>query len=154
MATEQNNQPQLALKRLYLKDLSFESPGSPQIFQQEFNPKLHIDISNKNKKVDDEHYEVILEVTVTAHSASEEVIFVAEVEQAGLFFIKGIEGEPLNEILGIFCPNMIFPYVRETIDNIVVKGSFPPLILAPINFEHMYKEAQKDKSKPNLRSID
>lgn len=144
---EQDNMAQLVIRRIYLKDLSFESPATPGLFQTNSKPSLRVDLRNKNKKVDNSHHEVVLEVTITAKDDKENVLFVIEVEQAGLFDIQGVDDAKLHEILGIFCPNTLFPYLREAVDSVAVKGGLPPLNLAPINFEQMFHEANARMAK-------
>ncbi len=150
MADEQQNgaaaaageqaEQQFVLQRVYLKDLSFESPGAPDIFRKEYKPQVNVDLRTKSNTIEGDNYEVVLTITITA-KLGEETAFLAEVQQAGIFFVRGIEGEELRRILAIFCPNTLFPYARETIDTIVTKGTFPALMMAQINFEALYVQA-------------
>ncbi|MBN7798792.1 protein-export chaperone SecB [Parahaliea mediterranea] len=134
-------QQQFTMQRIYTKDLSFESPGSPGIFRKQWQPKVNVDLNTKSDKIDDNgNYEVVLTITITA-KVDDETAFLVEVQQAGIFFISGIEGENLRRVLGTACPNILFPYARENIDAIVVKGGFPPVMLAPVNFEGLYQQA-------------
>ena len=145
-AAEQPAGPQFALQRIYLKDSSFESPGSPAVFQGEWQPKINFDIKTRNAKMQDDLFEVVLVLTVEA-TQEDKPAFVVEVHQAGVFTVRDFEGEQLEQLLATFCPNILFPYAREVIDSLVVKGSFPALMLAPINFEALYaqqKQAQQD----------
>lgn len=145
-AAEQSEQRQFALQRIYLKDSSFESPGSPAVFQGEWQPKLNFDIKTRNAKMQDDLFEVVLVLTVEA-TQEDKPAFVVEVHQAGVFTVRDFEGEQLEQLLATFCPNILFPYAREVIDSLVVKGSFPALMLTPINFEALYaqqKQAQQD----------
>ncbi len=145
-AAEQSEQRQFALQRIYLKDSSFESPGSPAVFQGEWQPKINFDIKTRNAKMQDDLFEVVLVLTVEA-TQEDKPAFVVEVHQAGVFTVRDFEGEQLEQLLATFCPNILFPYAREVIDSLVVKGSFPALMLAPINFEALYaqqKQAQQD----------
>ena len=140
-AQDQQPQQQFSLQRIYTKDLSFESPTSPAVFRQQWQPKVSVDINTKSDKVDEEgNYEVVLTITVTA-KLEEETAFLVEVQQAGIFFVQGIEGENLRAVLSTAAPNILFPYLRESIDNIVVKGGFPPVQLAPVNFDALYQQA-------------
>ena len=140
-AQEQQSQQQFSLQRIYTKDLSFESPASPAVFRQTWQPKVGVDMNTKSDKVDEEgNYEVVLTITVTA-KIEEETAFLVEVQQAGIFFVPGIEGENLRGVLSTAAPNILFPYLRETIDSIVVKGGFPPVQLAPVNFDALYQQA-------------
>ena len=140
-AQDQQPQQQFSLQRIYTKDLSFESPTSPAVFRQQWQPKVGVDMNTKSDKVDDEgNYEVVLTITVTA-KVEEETAFLVEVQQAGIFLITGIEGEDLRRVLGTAAPNILFPYARESIDNLCVKGGFPPVMLAPVNFDALYQQA-------------
>jgi len=143
----QANQEQgsgFALQRIYLKDLSFESPRSPQVFQSQWKPQVHMDLNTGNAKVGEDLYEVVLTITLTAKQ-EEETALVVEIKQAGIFAIQGLEGPRLAHALGAFCPNILFPYARETIDSVVGKGSLPPFMLAPVNFDAIFAEAMKRK---------
>ena len=145
-AAEQSEQRQFALQRIYLKDSSFESPGSPAVFQGEWQPKINFDIKTRNTKMQNDLFEVVLVLTVEA-TQEDKPAFVVEVHQAGVFTAKDFEEVQLEQLLATICPNILFPYAREVIDSLVVKGSFPALMLAPINFEALYaqqKQAQQD----------
>ncbi|WP_043531079.1 protein-export chaperone SecB [Litchfieldella xinjiangensis] len=143
-ADSQKPQLQFALQRIYVKDISFESPNAPQVFQQPFKPKVGLDLNTTSSQVSEGLYEVIVKVTAqVSHSESGTTSFLVEVEQAGLFRISGIEGDQLDHTLGAFCPNVLFPYARECIDNLVNRGGFPPLMLAPVNFEAMYAQKKR-----------
>jgi preprotein translocase subunit SecB len=134
-------QQQFALQRIYTKDLSFESPGTPHVFRQQWQPKMNVDLNTRTEKIDDEgNVEVTLTVTVTAKQ-EDTPAFLVEVQQAGIFMIRGFEGEDTRRILGTAAPNVLFPYARETIDSLVVRGGFPPLMLAPVNFDVLYQQA-------------
>ncbi|WP_166263893.1 protein-export chaperone SecB [Marinobacter caseinilyticus] len=140
--SEDTNQPQFALQRIYVKDMSFESPNSPLVFQDQWKPQVNLDLNTTHTKVSDNQYEVILSLTVTS-KIDEKVAFIVEIQQAGVFLLKGIEGPQLGQMLGAYCPNILFPYAREAIDGIVSKGSFPALMLAPVNFDAIYAQAVK-----------
>ncbi|NWN83457.1 MAG: protein-export chaperone SecB [Halomonas sp.] len=140
-AAGQQEKPKLqfAVQRIYVKDISFEAPNSPAVFQQPFKPKVGLELDTASTKVGDDLYEVVIKVTAqVTHSEEGTTSFLAELEQAGLFRISGIEGDQLDHTLGAFCPNVLFPYARECIDNLVNRGGFPPLMLAPVNFEAIY----------------
>ncbi|MHA3080939.1 protein-export chaperone SecB [Serratia sp. S1B] len=131
MSEEQ--QAQLALERIYTKDVSFEVPGA-QVFTQEWQPELNINLSSAAEKIDPTHYEVSLKVVVEAQNAGE-TAFLVDVTQSGIFLISDIEDERLPYILGAYCPNILFPFLRESVNDLVTKGSFPQLLLTPINFD-------------------
>lgn len=140
----QENQPQFALQRIYIKDLSFESPNSPKVFQEQWKPQVNLDLNTSHTQISENQYEVVLSLTLTA-KAEEQVAYIVEIQQAGVFMVKNIEGAQLGQMLGAYCPNVLFPYARESIDNIVNKGSFPALMLAPVNFDAIYQQALKRK---------
>ena len=135
-------QPQFSIQRVYLKDLSFETPQGPAAFNKKWQPKVKQDINTKTSQVEDGIYEVALRVTITM-ADGEDTIYVVEAEQAGLFNIKGFSEEQLPQILNTTCPGILFPYLRETLDNVVTKGSFPALLLPPINFDALFANAMQ-----------
>ena len=131
--------PQFSLQRIYVRDLSFEAPKSPAIFRQEWTPSVSLDLNTRQKQLEGEFYEVVLTLSVTVNNG-DEVAFIVEVQQAGIFLIKGLDAASMSHTLGAFCPNILFPYARETIDSLVVRGSFPALMLAPVNFDALYAQ--------------
>ena len=141
-ATQQDTpQQQFSMQRIYTKDLSFESPSSPDIFRKQWQPKVNVDLNTKSDKIDENgNFEVVLTITLTT-TVDEETAFLVEVQQAGIFYITGIEGEDLRRVLGTAAPNILFPYARETIDGLCVKGGFPPVMLSPVNFDALYQQA-------------
>ncbi len=151
MADEQA-QPQLALERIYVKDMSLEVPGA-EVFTKEWNPELDINLSSNAEKLDEDHYQVILTVSVTANN-SDEPAFIAEVHQAGIFLLKNIPEDQIGQILGAYCPNVLFPYAREVISDIVTRGSFPQLLLAPVNFDQAFAQSQEQAGKSDSAKID
>jgi len=146
-ATQQTSQLELGIQRVYIKDVSFETPNSPEIFTAEWKPNMDINLGTETKKLSDNIFEVVLKVTVTVKS-EEKTAFLAEVHQAGIFMIKGLEESQLAPVFGITCPNILFPYVREAVSDLVNKGSFPQLVLSPINFEALFaQQMQQQQSK-------
>ncbi len=149
MAEEnQQEQAQFALQRIYVKDLSFESPKSPEMFQAQWQPEVKLDLNTSNRQLQDDMFEVVLSLTITVQNGadeSKETAFLAEVQQAGVFLVKGLADEELHRTLGAFCPNILFPYAREAIDSLVLRGSFPPLMLAPVNFDALYMQAMEQQ---------
>jgi len=145
--TEQTQQPQLELsiQRIYTKDISFETPNSPEIFTGEWTPQMDLNLGTETKKIADNVFEVTLKVTVTVQS-EDKTAFLAEVHQAGIFSISGIEENQMGPVFGIACPNILFPYAREAVSDLVNRGSFPQLILTPINFEALYAQQLQQKS--------
>ncbi len=135
---------QFALKRIFLKDLSFELPMGAQAFTRQWQPKVNQDIGTEVKKIDDEHYEVVLRLTITV-AEDDNTAYLIEVQQAGIFMVKGLEPGPLAQILNTQCPAILFPYARELVDNISVRGSFPALMLPPINFDALFQQAMAEQ---------
>lgn len=140
-------QPQLGLERIYIKDISFEVP-SAEVFTKEWSPKIDISMATNTTNLDEDHKEVVLTVTVTSTNA-DSTAFVAEVQQAGIFLLKNIPEQDLPHLLNAYCPNILFPYAREAISDIVTRGSFPQLLLAPVNFDQAYLQAQQDQQDPH-----
>lgn len=139
--TQEQPPQQFAMQRIYNKDISFESPSTPDIFRKQWQPKVNVDLNTKSDKVDEQgNYEVVLTITITA-KVDDDTAFLVEVQQAGIFMITGFEGEDLRRILGTAAPNILFPYARENIDSLCVKGGFPPVMLAPVNFDALYQQA-------------
>ena len=132
-------QAQFALQRIYIKDVSFEAPNSPAAFTKQWKPEVKLDLNTNGRKVDEQHYEVSVKITVTAKNEGE-TAFLVELVQCGLFAAVNIPEQQLAPMLGAMCPNILFPYLRENIDNLVVKGGFPALMLAPINFDAVYQK--------------
>lgn len=140
----------LAIQKIYTKDISFESPDSPFGFQDEWNPEVTVDLNTDGKTLDNNNFEVVLTVTLTAKN-NNKTAFLVEVQQAGVFNVAGFEEEQHAFILGSYCPGTLFPYAREVISSLVTNGGYPPVILAPVNFDALYQEHQKqqDKTKPD-----
>ncbi len=136
------DQRQFAIQRIYVKDLSFEAPNAPEVFSGEWKPEINIQLNTAASKLNNDHYEMVLSVTVTAKQG-ENTSFLAEVHQAGIFFIKNIPEEEMGPMLGIYCPNVLFPYAREAISDLITRGSFPQMLLAPVNFEAMFAQQQQ-----------
>ena len=140
--SEQAQESTFALQRIYVKDMSFESPRSPGAFLKQWKPNVGLELNVSNVSIGEDNFEVTLGLTVTAKNEAEEVIYLIELQQSGIFVIKGVTEQVLTQTLGSLCPNVLFPYARETLDSIATKGSFPPLMLAPINFDAMYAQAK------------
>ncbi len=146
-ATETNTQSsekQFVIQKIFTQDLSFETPNSPQIFTEKWEPKLDLNLNMSSSPLNDDVYQVTLTVTATV-KLEETVAYLVEVQQAGIFTVKGFTQQELGAMLGSFCPNILFPYAREVVSDIVTKGGFPQLLLAPVNFDAMYAEHLKQK---------
>lgn len=137
MSEQSHEEMVFQIQRIYTKDISFETPSAPNIFQQEWQPEVKLDLDTSSSELAEQVYEVILRVTVTA-SVAEETAFLCEVQQAGIFSIDGIEESQMAHCLGAYCPNILFPYARECITNLVSRGTFPQLHLAPVNFDALF----------------
>lgn len=137
MSEHSSNEMQFQLQRVYTKDVSFEAPNAPQVFQKEWEPEVKLDLDTASSQLADEVYEVVLRVTVTA-TVGEDTAFLCEVQQAGIFTISGIEGTQMAHCLGAYCPNILFPYARECVTSLVSRGTFPQLNLAPVNFDALF----------------
>lgn len=136
--SEENQQ--FAIQKIYLKDVSFESPNAPQAFTDgDWQPKINVQINSSNSHIAQDTYEVVLEITVTAKQ-NENTAFLVEIKQAGIFTIAGFPQENLGGMIGAFCPETLFPFAREAISELVSKGGFPPLLLAPVNFNALYTQ--------------
>jgi len=143
---QEQPQQQFAIQRMYNKDLSFESPATPDVFKKPWQPKINVDLNTRSNPVDEDgNFEVVLTITVTA-KMDEETAFLCEVQQAGIFFIKGFTDDQLRRVLGTAAPNILFPYARENIDSLVVKGGFPAIMLAPVNFDALFEQALQQQA--------
>ena len=145
--SENNDKPVFSIEKLYVKDLSLEVPGAPAVFKQQGTPQIEITMNNTAKAVEGDFYEVLVRATVTA-KLEEATIFLVEASQGGIFQIRNLSGEPLEMTLGIAAPNIIFPYLRETISEAVSKAGFPPVLLQPMNFEAVYRARKEEQSAP------
>lgn len=133
------NQPEFAILRIYLKDVSFETPNSPAVFTEDWKPDINLQLNSSVKPLDEGIYEVVISLTVTAKQG-ETTAFLVEVQQAGAFTLKGFDDAQMGSMLGAYCPNVLYPFAREAVSDLVVKGGFPQLLLAPINFDALYAQ--------------
>ncbi len=139
---EQPQQPTFQIEKVYVKDLSLELPNAPQVFLESSQPQLEVQIHNESRQLSEGMYEAVVTVTVTAR-AGEKTLFLAEAAQAGIFTVRGVPAADLDPLLGIACPNILYPYVREAISDLVTRGGFPPVLLAPVSFESLYAQRQE-----------
>lgn len=137
MSEQNNSEMSFQIQRIYTKDISFEAPNSPAVFQKEWEPEVKLDLDTSSSQLEEGIYEVVLRVTVTAQLANM-TAFLCEVQQAGVFTVEGIDGSQLAHCLGAYCPNILFPYARECVSNLVGRGTFPQLSLAPVNFDALF----------------
>ncbi|CAM4438367.1 MAG: Protein-export protein SecB [Legionellaceae bacterium] len=145
MSTIEQNQPQFVLQRIYLKDASFEVPHAPEIFLTQWEPKIDINLETFAKNIGENTYESLIFVSVTA-SVDDKIAFIAEVKQAGIFSIANIPEDQINPILNITCANIIFPFLRSALCDLIVKGSFPQFLIDPINFEVLYQQQVENQA--------
>ena len=136
----QARQQQVAIHNIYLKDASFESPSAPGVFRQNAQPKVQVNVGVNTDHLGEDTFDVLLTVTVTAKFEDGKTAFLAETLQGGVFGLKGFNDNELGAMLGIYCPNMLFPYAREAIAGLVSRGGFPQLVLQPVNFEAIYAQ--------------
>jgi len=139
---QQQGERQFVVHRIYTKDVSYESPNAPDIFRLEWSPQHELNLNTKVDKVGDDTFEVILSVTVTAKIA-DKTAFIVEVHLAGLFGISGYPAPEIGHLVGAYCPNLLFPYAREAVSDLVTKGSFPQLVLQPVNFDALFAQHQQ-----------
>jgi preprotein translocase subunit SecB len=142
---EQANEKQLAISKIYVKDFSFESPRAPEVFKAgEWKPQTNLNLRSSHDALEGDAHEIVLTVTVEAKE-EDKTLFLVELHQAGIFEIAGYGNEELEAIVGSFCPNILFPYARETIASIIQKGGFPEFVLQPINFDALYLQAKQQQ---------
>lgn len=137
--TEAPPAAQFSVQKLYLKNVSFESPNAPTIFQEQAIPQLQLNLNQKVARFDEDLYEVVLTITLTC-TINEKTAYLAEVDQAGVFGLAGFDEASLDMMLGSHCPNVLFPYARQAIGDLLAHGGFPPFLLQPLNFEGIYAD--------------
>lgn len=139
-------QGQVLLERLYLKDASFESPRSPGVFGESWRPEFQLEVNTRTNGLGDDRFEVVLSATLRAKTEGGKTAYIAEIQQAGVFQVSGLEDGARQRVLGTLCPGTLFPYVRESMDSLVVKGGFPAVHLAPVNFDALYADALRKRA--------
>lgn len=140
MAEEQQaNQPVFTIEKIYVKDLSVEVPNAPAVFLERDTPRVDIQLSTEAKPIDDGHYNVVVSVTTTA-TLKDKTVFLVEAHQAGIFQVRNIPADSIELVLSVTCPNILFPYARETVSEAVTRAGFPSFLLAPVNFEALYQQ--------------
>jgi len=141
-------QPTFGIEKIYVKDLSLEVPGGPQAFMQSEPPQLEVQLTQQSQRINELLFEVTLVVTVTAKTG-DKTLFLVEASQAGVFQIRNVPESDLGPVLGVVCPNVLFPYAREAVSDLVSRAGFPPVLLAPVNFEAIYQQrAAEAAAKP------
>jgi preprotein translocase subunit SecB len=129
------------IEKIYVKDLSLEIPHAPGVFTEQVQPEIQVQINTEAQQFGEGYYEVTVTATVTAKTG-ERTIFLAEVEQAGIFSLRNVPATDIGPLLGVACPTVIFPYLREAMSDVITRGGFPPLLLAPLSFEQLYLQQQ------------
>ncbi len=144
--TESQQQPVFIIEKIYAKDLSLEIPHAPHIFLEREAPEINLQLGTQDIVVEGEIHEVTLTATVTARlKEKDKVMFLVEAHQAGIFRIRDVPGNDIEAVLGVLCPNILFPYLRETISDVVTRAGFPPVILNPVNFEAVYQQKKQQE---------
>jgi len=144
-------QQQFVLQKIYVKDLSFESPDVPNVFRLKWEPNVNIELNSKGQKLDANTHEVVLGITVTV-KLEDKVAYLIEVQQAGVFGLSGFSEQEMGAMLGSYCPNLLYPFAREVVSDIVTKAGFPQLLLAPVNFDAIYQDHLKRQRQASSNS--
>lgn len=134
---------QFLVQKVYVKDISFETPNTPEVFKMEWKPDVDMNMTNKATAIGDDHFDVVLTVTLTV-KVGDKTAYLIEVNQAGIFLIKNLPEDVINRMLAIVCANILFPFVREAVSDVITRGGFPQLLLAPVNFDALYEQQQKE----------
>lgn len=140
---------QFSIQKVYVKDLSFETPHSPEIFKAEWQPGMDMHLTNEGQALGDSLYEVVLSITLTV-KLDQQAAYLVEVNQAGIFLIDNIPESVIERMLATVCPNILFPFAREAVSDVVSRGGFPQLLLAPVNFEALYLQQQRQQAGPDV----
>ena len=148
--SEQPATPVFSIEKIYLKDLSLEVPGAPQVFSERESPKIDVNIHNAAKGLSPGLFEVVLTATVTAKH-NDRTAFLVEVKQAGVFQIRNIPAEDMDPVLAIACPNILFPYVREAVSSVISRAGFPPFQLNHLSFEMLYQQHLQQRQQSELQ---
>ena len=143
---------QFTVEKIYVKDVSFEAPNAPQVFNEQGQPQLNMNLNQKVARLEGDIFEVVLGVTLTC-TLNDKTVYLAEVAQAGIFGLSGFDDRTLDMMLGTYCPNVLFPYVRQSISDLITNGGFPPFYMQPINFEALYAEGLRRRSEQQPGSV-
>ena len=145
-APEANNAQQFTIQKIYTKDISFESPNSPEVFRgKDWTPTLDVQLTSKSRSISENVFEVVLNITVTATLDADRTAYLAEVQQAGIFSMSGFENSEMHYMLGSYCLNILFPFAREALSDLVTRGGFPQMLLNPVNFDAMYQQKMQQE---------
>ena len=151
-AATQANGPNFTVEKIYVKDVSFEVPGAPAIYSENIAPELNLNLNQRVQRLAENAFEVILGVTLTC-KAGDKTAYVAEVQQAGVFGLVGLDPQSIDVLLGTQCPNILFPYVRQLLSDLIQAGGFPPFFLQPINFDGLYAETLRQRAAQGQQGV-
>ena len=152
IAPAEANTPAFTVEKIYVKDVSFEVPGAPAIYSENVQPELQLNLNQRVQRLNENAFEVVLGVTLTC-KAGDKTAYVAEVQQAGVFGLVGLDPQSIDVLLGTQCPNILFPYVRSLVSELIQAGGFPPFFLQPINFEGLYAETLRQRQEQGETSL-
>lgn len=154
MAEEQTEQAkrEFGIQKIYTKDVSFETPNSPEIFKAEWKPDVNLQLGHSTKPIGENVHEVILSITITA-KVNKKTAYLAEVNQAGIFSLSGYNEQEMGAMMGVYCPNILFPYAREAISELVAKGGFPQMLMAPVNFDALYQQHLQQQTQAKTEKV-
>jgi len=154
MAEGQSETPQreFGIQKIYTKDVSFETPNSPEIFKTEWKPDVNLQLGHSTKPLGENVHEVILSITITA-KVNKKTAYLAEVNQAGIFNLTGYSEQEMGAMMGVYCPNILFPYAREAVSELVAKGGFPQMLMAPVNFDALYQQHLQQQAQPKAENV-
>jgi preprotein translocase subunit SecB len=138
--------PAFTVEKVYVKDVSFEAPGAPQVFNEAGQPQLQMNLNQRVQRLNETAFEVVLGVTLTCTVGDNKTAYLAEVQQAGVFGLAGFDDQTLDAMLGTHCPNVLYPYARQVISELISAGGFPPFLLQPINFDALYAEGLRQRT--------
>jgi len=138
--------PAFTVEKVYIKDVSFEAPGAPQVFNEAGQPQLQMNLNQRVQRLNETAFEVVLGVTLTCTVGDNKTAYLAEVQQAGVFGLAGFDDQTLDAMLGTHCPNVLYPYARQVISELISAGGFPPFLLQPINFDALYAEGLRQRT--------
>ena len=136
---------QFLVQKVYVKDISFETPNSPEIFKMEWKPVVDMHMTNNATSIGDDHYDVVLSVTLTV-KIGDKTAYLVEVNQAGIFMIKNLPEDVIGRMVAIVCANILFPFAREAVSDVITRGGFPQLLLSPVNFDALYAQQQQQQA--------
>ncbi len=150
---------QFAIQKIYVKDISFETPNSPEVFKMEWKPEVDMNLTSETKSIGDNLYDVVLSITVTV-KVGDKTAYLVEIQQAGIFLIDKVPEDLIKQMVATACPNILFPFAREVVTDIITRGGFPQLLLSPVNFDALYmqqqqlqqKKQQQEASKPESKT--